>query len=286
MSENPFHLKLNNQSIEQIKEFNFLGVLIHENLSWDSHVKKVTNKILRTIGIISRIKHIVPNSVLKIIYSSLILSYLNYGILVWGFKTESLFILQKKAVRLISNAFYLEHTEKLFKRLKILKIEDIFKMQCLKFYYKYKNENLPNSIKNILSNFEPSHEYSLRSISNSDQNNQLSVVNTNTVIAKECIRHYIPVFFNNLDEELKNIVINANSINILNSQLKKYFIDQYLDEECILSDCYPCSMKFFHKNFFTGPLKLLHIFSYFNKFDLKLINAKDFFHKNCFFRSL
>ena len=54
-------------------------------------------------------------------YKYVILSSLNYGILVWGYNTDKLLKLQERAVRLISNSKFNAHP---LKNLQILKIED------------------------------------------------------------------------------------------------------------------------------------------------------------------
>ena len=53
----------------------------------------------------------------------------------------TLFKLQKKVVRIISNNKYNAYTDPIFKYLNILKLNDIYKLQLAKFFYKYiKNE--------------------------------------------------------------------------------------------------------------------------------------------------
>ena len=43
---------------------------------------------------------------------------------------------------MISCSKYNAHTEPLFKSLNLLKVEDIFKIKILKFYYKYSQKNI------------------------------------------------------------------------------------------------------------------------------------------------
>ncbi len=45
------------------------------------------------------------------------------------------------------------HTDPLFKILKLLKVNDIFKLQELKFYYKYKNTKLAHYSQTLLFQF-------------------------------------------------------------------------------------------------------------------------------------
>ena len=61
---------------------------------------------------------------LETLYNSLIASYLNYGLLLWGTESHKVFTLQKKAIRLILNSSYICHTNPLFIKLKRLKIGD------------------------------------------------------------------------------------------------------------------------------------------------------------------
>ena len=92
-------------------------------------------------------KLLIPKHCLKLIYFALIQPYLTYGILLWGFENKAIFKLQKKAVRIITKSHFLAHTDPIFKREKILKVEDIFNVSCLKLYFKFVNNQLPGNIK-------------------------------------------------------------------------------------------------------------------------------------------
>ena len=54
-----------------------------------------------------------------------------------------LHLLQKKALRLISNSNYIAHTEPICKNLRLLKLTDMFSIAVWKFYYKLMNNQLP-----------------------------------------------------------------------------------------------------------------------------------------------
>ncbi len=107
-------LMMNNIIIERVSDFDFLGITLNENLSWKTHIDKIANKISRCIGILNRQKHFIPLTSKLHIYSSLILSHINLGILAWGYKCERIVKLQKKAVRIVSLSKYNAHTEPIF----------------------------------------------------------------------------------------------------------------------------------------------------------------------------
>ena len=69
------------------------------------------------MGILSRLKYILPEKIKLMIYNSLVLSYMDYGILIWGHQSDRIHKLQKRAIRLITGSKYNTHTEPLFKRL-------------------------------------------------------------------------------------------------------------------------------------------------------------------------
>ena len=64
----------------------------------------------RNIGVLNKVKHFLPNSAMYQLYCTLVLPYLNYGLLLWGnvnkFYMNKIFRLQKRALRTISNSSY------------------------------------------------------------------------------------------------------------------------------------------------------------------------------------
>ena len=49
-------LMINNTLIERVTEFNFLGLTVNEYMNWNSYVKKIANKISRTLGVMNGLK--------------------------------------------------------------------------------------------------------------------------------------------------------------------------------------------------------------------------------------
>ena len=84
-------------------------------LSWKNHINYINAKIRKTMGILNKLKLYFPICILRNIYDSLIMSHLNYGVLGWGYgNTDSLFQIQKKIVRIISQSNYYDHTDPIF----------------------------------------------------------------------------------------------------------------------------------------------------------------------------
>ena len=49
-------LQISSEKIERVAEFNFLGLTVDENLNWNTHIQKVSNKISRALGVMCRLK--------------------------------------------------------------------------------------------------------------------------------------------------------------------------------------------------------------------------------------
>ena len=128
----------------------FLGILIDENLSWKQHISYLNSKILKTLFTIKQVKHILPYDSLRKLYSTLVESHLSYGIMAWRNASESpkykTLLLQKRAIRAINKANYNSHTEPLFKRSKILKLNDLYELKVILFVNDFIANKLPLSL--------------------------------------------------------------------------------------------------------------------------------------------
>ena len=215
-----------------MSEFNFLGLTIDEHVSWNKHIQKTANKISRSIGIIKRLKRTLPLYVLCTLYNSLIFPYLNYGILNWGFVCNRLYKLQKKAIRVVSNSQYNAHTEPLFKILNMMKLEDIFKLNLLKLYYKFENNTLPSYHMNIFKKNQQNERYHLRN------EHVLHHSTCNTKGGEHTIRYYLPREIEKTPMCILNKVF-SHSFKGFSSYCKKFFIQKYITV-CSLINCYIC----------------------------------------------
>ena len=110
INEVDMNVILDNTALERVKYTKFLGVLIDDCLTWKNHIDCISKTISRNIGVMNKLKHFVPNRILHTLYCTLVLPYLNYGVLIWGDTCKSylnkLIKLQKWAIRTVSNSHY------------------------------------------------------------------------------------------------------------------------------------------------------------------------------------
>ena len=157
---------MNGQSIQHVNTTQFLGISIDKDLKWKTHVYDVLRKVSKIIGIMSKIKDILPQRILLILYNSLILPYISYCNIIWGFCKQHLlnriFLLQKRAVRIICHKPFLSHSRPLFLKLNILPISLLHDFQLSIFMYSYYNNLLPNNFDNIFHTNRDVHTYNTR----------------------------------------------------------------------------------------------------------------------------
>ena len=130
-----------------------------QSLTWTEHINTFALKISRSIGIFLRLRTYLPSDILLLLYKSFILPYIHYALMASGYANSKIFILQKKNIPIITGSAYLAHTDPLFKRLNLLKIQDMFEIQQLKFYHNYVNKKLPFFSYFIVPVQQPSLQY-------------------------------------------------------------------------------------------------------------------------------
>ena len=202
IQDSEINIELNNVRIKRETSTKFLGIIIDENLNWKEHVNYIALKISKSIGVFNSLKHILPLNILTNLYNCLILSHLMYSNIVWGncssHSLQKLFLLQKRAIRAITKSNYLAHTQPLFKKLKILNIYDINKLQLASFMFSYSKQLLPN-------NFDEYFEYN-------SNINQYNTRNTNKM--------YVPFYHYNFSRTTVSFK-GPQSWNLLPDDLKE-----------------------------------------------------------------
>lgn len=224
---------LDDTPIEQVHTFHFLGLTISETLSWKPHTDALSLKIAKYCGIFNKMKNYLPSNILRTLYFSLINSILNYCILSWGLETTRLFKLQKKIIRIISKSKYNSHSEPLFKKLNILKLEDMYKLNVLNFYYKYCNNMLPTYFSSFgLATQGGIHHHNTR------HGALIRSETTRTTLARRCLRHSLPGIINTAPPEITQ-KIQTHSLPGFSLYTKKILLNSYCFD-CSVNDCYIC----------------------------------------------
>ena len=76
-----FHMTQRKVTPDHVTVFNLLGINVQNNLKWDTHINYISLQIGRTVGISNKLKHYLLLNILHLLYCTLIVPHLNYGIL-------------------------------------------------------------------------------------------------------------------------------------------------------------------------------------------------------------
>ena len=160
-----FKLLIDGVQIDRVNCTKFLGVIVDTKLIWTDHITLVVSKVAKGVGALNRARGLLPRKLLLLIYYSMIYPHISYCNIVWGAASANqlhrLTLLQKRAIRIISNSQYLAHTSLLFANLKLFKLSDINIYQSLQFLYKLKFFLLPQSCLHLVQ-IAPTKLYSVR----------------------------------------------------------------------------------------------------------------------------
>ncbi len=132
-------LMFSHQIMQYFQNMSTLGHFIKKKCGM---VSMLYINISKSLGILNTLKRILPEEIEVMLYNFMIASHIHYYIIAWGYEFKRITKLHKLALRIISISKYNAHTSPIFKRLKLLKIEDIIKLNKMKFLYKYENRNL------------------------------------------------------------------------------------------------------------------------------------------------
>ena len=192
---------------------------------------------VRIIGVMHRLKYIYPRHILFRLYNTLIIPHFTYSILVWGSKivpNHSIHLLQKKALRIVTNKEYIAHSEPLCKELHVVSVPDMFCLSLWKFYFKLMNNKLPQFF-NIMLPVQP-----LICQTHDIRKPKLHLPAIKHEFAEQLLQFQIVKLLNKEQSSLITSKVHSHSFHGFKIYLKNSFINSYSDH-CIIVNCNACA---------------------------------------------
>lgn len=209
-------VKITDTPIHKTSTTKFLGITLDSNLTWKTHINNISTKIAKNIGVINKLKSLLPRRILLSLYYTMIFPYLSYCNIVWAStypsRLKRIITLQKRIVRIITSSHYREHTQPLFSRLKILNIFNINAFQISSFVFNFLHDNLPHSFDGFFTKNSEYHTYNTRSC------DDLHHTFPKTNFTKFSIKYQGPKVWNSLPKHIKD----ASSYSSFKFYLKLY----------------------------------------------------------------
>ena len=215
-------LALDNECLENVSSFKYLGITLDSKLKYDEHIKSLCNNLSRMCGITFRLKRHFDLQSAKNLYFACIYAFLTYCIGVWGgviqctTKTERLNNLHIRAVNNLFAELCPPNTN-IFKHLKLLTLNDIHRLYAAMQMFKVVRLNQCPTVQMNLNLTYPEHNHDTRSRHNAILPfPRVEAIRSNYVY--QCIQ-----VWNTIPEPIRN----KTSISVFKRSLMKYFIDRY-----------------------------------------------------------
>ena len=176
-------------------------------------------KIAKNIGVLHRIKHCLPKSVLFNLYYTLIFPYLSYCNISWGSnylsRLNPLIILQNRAIRLICGAHWRSSSAPLYINHRLLSLLNINRFQICLFMHRYHHRLLPYSFNNYFITGSSLHDHATRHASSYRSEY------ARLKIKQFSIKYLGPKIWNGLPAHISAL----QSITLFKNRLKKILIE-------------------------------------------------------------
>ena len=216
-------IRVNGRLLKRVKRIKYLGSVVDENLTWDDHINYISVKIRRNIGILKRMRLMVPRESLVLLYKTLIEPYFRYCNTVWGYCNETLLdklqVLQNKAARVNKGSkFKNTNHPVLLKELCWLNVRQLIFIDTAILMYRVANNLAPEPISDMYQLANNVHNYNTRYAS--DGNFYLNRPNTtkgqrSTNFSGARVWSRVPA-----------TIKEAQSLVLFKTQLKEYLLDK------------------------------------------------------------
>ena len=219
-------LRINGTAIDRVAETTFLGLLIDDELSFKKHIKQIENKVSKGLYAIRSTQHLIPKKHLRLLYHALIACHLSYGIIYWHSSAKQhlhrLTVLQKKALRIITNAEYNASSTPLFQQENILQLDKLYTLELYRLMYKTNHKLLPTPNPQAFTIAAPNHTYATRH----RQTNPMGSRTHRHHLSHKSFIHTGPQLWNTLPLESKNI----NTLKLFSKHIKRSLIHSPINQ--------------------------------------------------------
>ena len=127
---------------KKVYNHKYLGVIIDDNLNWSEHIKTLKNKLLKTIGVLYKTRYYLNEKSLFLIFNSLFISHIKYGLLCWGRANAGKINEIDKLINRALRCMYFKKWDESIKSIKItnkiLNVKNLFKYDLGVFIYKFR----------------------------------------------------------------------------------------------------------------------------------------------------
>jgi hypothetical protein len=192
------NLTFDNKTTENKNQTKFLGIILDSTLKWSEHIESITPQLNAACYALRKLKHIVSQQTLLMVYYSYFHSIMSYGTIFGGTSQYSIniFKIQKRMIRIITNSGSRKSCRPLFNKLQILTFYEQYIFSVLCFVCKNKElyrRNVEIHGKNTRNNLD------------------FYVITTNLTTYQKHIYYMGQKIFNTLPSHIKDKIDNGRA---------------------------------------------------------------------------
>ncbi len=197
-------ISLDQESVERVEVFKYLGVWLDEKLNFSEHIHQISKKVNKRLGLLMRIRKNITKDTALMLYKSLVVPHLEYCDVIWdtcaGILKDKIQKLQNRACKIILKTKKQAHTNDIHSKLRLWKLSERRRFHTACLAYKCKHNPQPTYLSNLYQQVNQIHQHNTRQASNRD----LFVVRNNTEAGKAMFRNRSIPLWNSLPAKVKN----------------------------------------------------------------------------------
>ena len=143
---------INGHKLIPTSNLKYLVVQIDNKLNGEYHCETLTGKINRENGMLSKVRHYVPETELKSIYHAIFTSHLRYGCQIWALENttqvQRIGKMQDRAMRIINFKDFHATPEPIYFQYQTLKLCDMVRLNNCLLVYDFLRNTLPECFEN------------------------------------------------------------------------------------------------------------------------------------------
>lgn len=206
-------ISIRGQSLEEVFEYEFLGLTIDSTMRWAAHISSLKRKVSSLCGLLRKISPFMPQICLKNMYFALVQSRLQYLVTNWGAASKSnlreLQVLQNRCLKVVFRKPFLYPTTHLYSNVNdsLLPVKALHELQILV------------QMQKIIKDPSLHHNTVLRRVNReriTRQTGDLVLIRSNTELGKKRFTYLGSKLYNSLPEHIRNI----NRINSFKSAVR------------------------------------------------------------------
>ena len=126
IKDSPYEpILINDQTVQRVNQYKYLGIIFDEDLSWEPQVKKVHSKINQRLHLLRKLNTFhVDNTLLILFFNSCIQSIYSFCIVSWGGNCA---VKEKNKINAV-----IKRSEKIIKTKQLSRFDELFHDSCVK----------------------------------------------------------------------------------------------------------------------------------------------------------